>query len=111
MDAFYERQISALQEQLNEAEWTIEMKREEVVKFQEKSEMWSKRQKQELLDKIKQQEAEIERLKKLTPQELINKIESYKEEVAQLETQLEKLNSQQSAQIEVKKWSWMKVRK
>ena len=63
MDAFYERQISALQEQLNEAEWTIEMEREEVVKFQEKSEEWSKRQKQELLDKIKQLEVEIERLK------------------------------------------------
>ena len=56
-----------------------------------------------MLDKIKQQEAEIERLKKLTPQELVNEIESYKEEVAQLKIQLEESNSQQSAQIEVKK--------
>ena len=67
------------------------------------SEEWSKRQKQELLDKIRQQEAEIERLKKLTPQDLINEIESYKEEVARLKTQLEKLDSQQNAQIEDKR--------
>jgi ribosomal protein L29 len=46
---------------------------------------------------------EVERLKKLTPQELINEVESYKKEVAQLKTQLEKLNSQQIAQIEVRK--------
>ncbi|KAG9293825.1 hypothetical protein G9A89_019163 [Geosiphon pyriformis] len=65
-------------------------------------ERFYERQKQEVLDKIKQQEAEIERLKKLTPQKLINEIESYKEEVARLKSQLEKLNSQQSAQIEVK---------
>ena len=58
---------------------------------------------QELLDRIKELETEVERLKKLTPQELINEIESYKEEVAQLKIQLEKLNSQQSAQIEVKR--------
>ena len=74
------------------------------------SEEWSKRQKQELLDKIKQQEAEIECLKKLTPQDLINEIESYKEEITQLKTQLEKLKSQQSAQIEVRKWPWLKFR-
>ena len=67
------------------------------------SEEWSKRQKQELLDRIKQQEAEIGCLKKLTPQELVNEIESYKEEVTQLKTQLEKLNSQHNAQIEVRK--------
>jgi hypothetical protein len=56
-----------------------------------------------LLDKIKLQEAEIEHLKKLTHEGLVNEIEVYKEEVAQLKTQLEKLNSQQSAQIEVRK--------
>ena len=67
----------------------------------EKSEEWSKRQKQELLHRIKELETEVERLKKLTPQELINEVESYKE-VTRLKTQLEKLNSQQSAQIEVK---------
>ncbi len=55
------------------------------------------------MDRIKELEIEVERLKKLTPQGLINEIESYKEEVARLKTQLEKLNSQQSAQIEVKK--------
>jgi hypothetical protein len=38
-------------------------------------------------------------------------MESYKEEVAQLEFQLEKSNSQQSAQIEVKRWPWLKIRK
>ena len=57
----------------------------------------------ELEGKIKQLEAENKRLKELTPQELINEVESYKKEVAQLKNQLEKLNSQQSAQIEVKR--------
>ena len=55
------------------------------------------------MDRIKELEIEVERLKKRTPQELVNEIESYKEEVARLKTQLEKLNSQQNAQIEVKK--------
>jgi hypothetical protein len=55
------------------------------------------------LDRIKELEIEVERLKKLTSQGLINEIESYKEEVARLKTQLEKLNSQKSAQIEVKR--------
>ena len=53
MALFYERQINDLWEQLITAEVTIEIEREEVIKFQEKSEEWSKRQKQELLDKIK----------------------------------------------------------
>jgi ribosomal protein L29 len=57
-----------------------------------------------LLHRIKELEMEVERLKKLTPQELINEVRSYKGEVTQLKTQLEKLNSQQSAQIEVRKW-------
>jgi len=36
--AFYERQINYLQETLNETEEALEIEREEVVKFQEKSE-------------------------------------------------------------------------
>jgi len=52
-------------------------------------------------------EAEVERLKKQTPQELINELNSCKEKIKVLETQLEQLNSQLVAQIEVKeakKW-------
>ena len=109
--AYYERQINTLQEELTAAEWTINEEQEAHEDFMEKSEEWSKRQKQELLHRIKELEMEVERLKKLTPQELINEVESYKKEVAQLKTQLEKLNSQQIAQIEVRKWPWLKVRK
>ena len=97
--AFYEKQINSLQEQLNETEEALEIEREEVVKFQEKSEEWGKRQKQELLDQIKQLEAENG---------------NYKEEVKRLKTQLEQLTSQHVAQIEVKenkRWSWLKVKK
>src|SRR6266487_6999334 len=36
--AFYERQINSLQEQLNETEEALEIEREEITKFQEKSE-------------------------------------------------------------------------
>jgi len=57
----------------------------------------------ELEGKIKQLEAENKRLKELTPQELINEAESYKEKVTRLKIQLEKSNSHQGAQIEVKK--------
>ena len=110
-NAFYERQINTLREELTTAEWTINEEREVHEDFMEKSEEWSKRRKQELSHRIKELEAEVERLKKQTPQELINEVESYKEEVAQLKIQLEKLNSQQSAQIEVKRWPWLKVRK
>jgi hypothetical protein len=53
----------------------------------EKSEEWSKRQKQELLDRIKQLEAENG---------------TYKEEIRRLKVQLEQMSSQQVAQIEVK---------
>ena len=93
---FYERQINSLQEQLNETEEALEIEREEAVKFQEKSEEWSKRQKQELLDWIKQLEEEND---------------NHKEEIKRLKTQLEQLTSQQVAQIEVKetkKWPWLK---
>jgi hypothetical protein len=95
---FYERQINSLQEQLNETEETLEIEREEAVKFQEKSEEWSKRQKQELLDRIKQLEEENG---------------NHKEEIKRLKTQLEQLTSQQVAQIEVKetkRWSWLKIK-
>ena len=109
--AYYEQQINTLQEELTAAEWTINEEQEAHEDFMEKSEEWSKRQKQELLHRIKELEMEVERLKKLTPQELINEVESYKKEVAQLKTQLEKLNSQQITQIEVRKWPWLKVRK
>jgi len=96
---FYERQINSLQGQLNETEEALEIEREEAVKFQEKSEEWSKRQKQELLDRIKQLEEENG---------------NHKEEIKRLKTQLEQLTSQQVAQIEVKetkRWSWLKVKK
>jgi len=46
------------------------------------------------LDRIKELEAEVERLKKQTPQELVKEIE-------ELKAQLEKQN-QQTAQVEVK---------
>ena len=75
----YERQINTLQEQLNDAEWTIAEEREAHEDFMEKSEDWHKRQKQELLDKIKELEAEVERL---TPKELVREINELK---AQLE--------------------------
>ena len=83
----YEQQINTLQEELTTAEGVLEIEREEVVKFQEKSEEWSKRQKQELLDRIK---------------ELVAENGNYKEEIKKLKIQLEQLNSQQVAQIEVK---------
>jgi len=123
MVLFYETQINSLQEQLNEAEWTIVMEREEIAKFQEKSEEWGKRQKQELLDKIKQQEAEIikltqkiEQLKTLIPQELVNKLNACEAENEKLKNQLEQLqqNGQLTTQIEVKetkRWSWLKIKK
>ncbi len=105
-----ENKTRELEKELSAAKEELKVEREEVAKFQEKSQEWSKKQKQGLLDRIKELEIEVERLKKLTPQELINEIESYKEEVARLKSQLEKLNSQQSAQIEVKKWPWLKIR-
>ena len=79
-----------------------------------KSKEWGKRQKQELLDRIKELEAEVERLKKQTPQELINELNSCQEKIKKLETQLEQLTSQHTAQIEVKenkRWPWLKLRK
>jgi len=106
-----ESKIKELEKELSATKEVLKIEREEIAKFHEKSEEWGRRQKDELLDKTKQQEAEIERLKKLTPQGLINEVESYKEEVIRLKIQLEKSNSQQSAQIEVRKWPWLKIRK
>jgi len=119
---FYERQINSLREKLTTAEVALEMEREEVEKFQEKSEEWGKRQKQELLDKIKQQEIEItkltqeiKKLNELNPQELVNELNSYKKEIERLKAQLEQLTSQPVAQIEVKEvkkqLSWLRLRK
>jgi len=95
---FYERQINTLQGQLNETKEALEIEKEEAVKFQEKSEEWSKRQKQELLDQIKQLEEENN---------------NHKKEIKRLKAQLEQLTSQQVAQIEVKetkKWPWLKIK-
>ena len=66
-----ENKTRELEKELLTAKEELNIEREEVVRFQEKSEEWSKRQKQELLHRIKELEAEVERLKKLTPQELI----------------------------------------
>ena len=119
MALFYETQINSLQEQLNTAGTEIDTHLEAL----EISEDWHKRQKQELLDKIKQQEAEIikltqkiEQLKTLTPQELVNKLNAYEAENEKLKNQLEQLqqNGQLTAQIEIKetkKWPWLKIRK
>ena len=81
------------------------MEQEEVAKFQEKSEEWSERQKQELLDRIKELEAENRRLKELTPQELTDKLTANEKEITELKTQLQQLQQQNgklTAQIEVK---------
>ena len=60
--AKYEQQINSLQEQLNTAEWTIQEEREAHEDFMKASEEWGKRQKKELLDRIKELEAEVTRL-------------------------------------------------
>ena len=71
------------------------IEREEIAKFQEKSEEWGKRQKQELLDKIK----------------------SLKVKIKQLKEENKKLKEEQNGQIaqievkEPKRWSWLKIRK
>jgi predicted nucleic acid-binding Zn-ribbon protein len=61
--AFYERQINGLREELNTVETEIDTHLEAL----EVAEDWHKRQKQELLDRIKQLEAEVEKLKKQLP--------------------------------------------
>jgi hypothetical protein len=88
--AFYERQINNLQEKKTAVEEALAIEREEVVKFQEKSEEWSKRQKQELLDKIANLEEKKIRSweaqnKKLKEQ---NGIVNYEKKIAELKKQL-----------------------
>ena len=113
MDAFYERQINSLQGEKQQLTEEVETHLEAL----EISKDWHKRQKQELLDRIKELEAEIERLKKLTPQELVDKVTAYEKEISEWKVQLTKLqqqNSQLMAQIEVKetkKWPWLKVKR
>ena len=92
---FYERQINSLREELITTEEALEIEREEVVKFQEKSEEWSKKQKQELLDKVK----------------------GLEEKIKQLEEENRKLKEEKNGQIaqievkETKRWSWLKIKK
>jgi len=103
---FYERQINGLREKERELTEEVETHLEAL----EIAEDWHKRQKQELLDRIKELETEVERLKKQTPQKLIKEINELKVWL----TQLQKQNGQLIAQVEVKetkKWSWLKVKK
>jgi DNA repair exonuclease SbcCD ATPase subunit len=94
MSVFYERQINSLQEEKNQLieEVTIHLEALEV------AEDWHKRQKQELLDRIKELEAENKRLKEKTPQELLDEISRLKERVRQLEEK----NDQLENKVEVK---------
>jgi len=88
---FYERQINSLREELITTEEALEIEREEVVKFQEKSEEWSKKQKQELL--------------------LLDKVKGLEEKIKQLEEENRKLKEEKNGQIaqiqvkEAKRWS------
>jgi septal ring factor EnvC (AmiA/AmiB activator) len=57
------------------------------------------------LDRIKELETELERLKKLTPKELVDKLSAKEKEINDLKfqlTQLQQQNGQLVAQIEVK---------
>ena len=94
MATFYERQINTLQEEKTQLTEEVDTHLEAL----EISEVWNKRQKQELLDRIKELETEVERLKKQTPQELLDEISKLKERVKELEEQ----NNQSIAQVEVK---------
>jgi len=101
---FYERQINALREEKEQLSEEVDTHLEAL----EVSEVWNKRQKQELLDEIKSLKEEVKQLREQV------KAETYEKEITELEAQLEQLNSQQqTAQVEVKevkKWSW-KLRK
>ena len=81
-----ENKTRELEKELSTTKEELKIEREEVAKFQEKSEEWGKRQKQELLDRIKELEEENKRLREQ--------------------------QTTQSSQIEVKekKWPW-KLRK
>jgi len=86
-----EKQINGLQEEKEQLAEEIETHLEAL----EVSKDWHKRQKKELLDRIKELEAENKRLKELTPHESLDEISKLKQRVKQLEEQLQ-------AQIEVK---------
>jgi len=88
--AFYERQINGLREELNTAEVEIDTHLEAL----EISEVWNKKQKQELVNRIKELETENKNLKKQTSQELLKENEELKAQLEQKERQI--------AQIEVK---------
>ena len=90
---FYERQINSLREELN----TAEVEAQTHLDAMEAFEVYNKKHRQELLDRIKELEAEVERLKKQTPQELVDKLSAKEKEVSELKEQLK----QQTAQIEV----------
>lgn len=95
---FYERQINSLQEEKSH----LAVEAQSHLDAMEAFEVYNKKHRQQLLDRIKELEAEVERLKKQTPQTLVDEIES-------LKSQLEKQNTQLIAQIEVKetkKWPW-----
>ena len=106
MALFYETQINGLREEKNQLTEEVETHLEAL----EVAEDWHKRQKQELLDRIKHLEEENKQLKELTPQELIKEINDLKFQLTQLQQQ----NGQLVAQIEVKetkRWSWLKIKK
>ena len=99
-NVFYERQINGLREELN----TVEVEIDTHLEALETAEDWHKKQKQELLDRIKELEAEVERLKNHIPQELLDEINRLKKRVKQSEEQ-----NSQTSQIESKepkKWPW-----
>jgi hypothetical protein len=95
--ARHEERISELQNELVDAKVEIDTHLEAL----EVSEEWGKRQKQELLDRIKELEEENKRLKELTSHEAFDKLNAKEEEISELKTQLEKLVSQQTAKVEV----------
>lgn len=51
-------------------------------------EVYNKKHKQELLDRIKELETEVEKLKKQTPQELVKEVEELKKQLEQANQQL-----------------------
>ena len=91
-----EKKTRELEKELSTAKEGLKIEIEEVAKFQEKSEEWSKKQKQELLDKVK----------------------GLEERIKQLEEENRKLKDQQNGQLiaqievkETKRWSWLKIKK
>ena len=92
--AFYERQINSLREELN----TAEVEAQTHLDAMEAFEVYNKKHRQELLDKIKELE---EQNKKLSSEELAQKVETYEKEIEELKKQLAQFTSQQQkAQVE-----------